>query len=125
MEMDLRKREGITGTPVELGNGEEWIIPTVPLTDEGVELAKLMDAVDEAAKDTEHIANSVEAMKGMVEALLGINYNITQKQIADANLVNLENYNDLLGAAMGLSKKNVDTTPESSGGLEETSEQTE
>jgi len=125
MERECRKREGISGAPVILGNGETWTIPTVPLSDEGVELAKLMDAVDEAAKDTEHIANSVLAMKDMVVALLSINYNITEKQITDANLVSLENYNDLLAAAMGISKKNVDTMLESSDGSEETSKQTE
>lgn len=115
-ERECRKSDNIQGTSVKLNDGVEWLIPSLPFSDEGVAIAKLIDEVDKVREEASSLEAIMSKMGEMALAVLGLNYNITPEQIKESSLVSMEHYNDLFNAAMGLSKKKEDMQPESTDG---------
>lgn len=90
LEASLRGDRKLLGTKITLNDGEDWIIPSLPLNDEGEMIAEMGDSLG-----SKEFATTKEAMRSFFEymyAVTKLNYpGLTEadaKKLFGINMVN-------------------------------------
>ena len=106
MEEELRKQEKLRGTPILLGNGEEWIISSLPLSDEGERIAQSLE--DMAAKEDGGMKRkeSIALYFSFMYALTVANYPaLIEDDARKAGLFQIDMVEEFVEAMTGTPKK--------------------
>lgn len=74
LEAKLRGDRNLLGTKITLGNGEEWIIPSLPLNDDGERIAEMGDNLG---------SSEFAKTKDAVKAFFGYMYEVTKLNYPD------------------------------------------
>jgi len=106
MEQELRKAENLRGTPILLGNGETWTVPSLPFGKVGKAVAKKYDELAESNHE-----NTDDAMHAMIDVMvshLQINYpDITIEKADTVGLFDAGVFKEFCQAVTGIEPKKV------------------
>ena len=102
MEAELRGDRKLVGIPVTLGNGEEWIIPSLPLNDEGEKIAVMMDNIAEKAESDQKLVDQMKDFFAAMYTVLKVNYpGIGEEEARSVGLFQMAMFADFAKALAG------------------------
>ena len=107
MEKELRKAENLRGTPVLLGNGETWTVPSLPFGKKGKVVATQYDALTKSDFG-EDVDKAIGAMIDAMVVHLQLNYPaLTRENVEDAGLFDAQIFGEFCAAVGGPEPKKV------------------